>query len=317
MRSAFFEALFEGAARDPRIFLLTGDLGFGVVERFARAYPDRFINAGIAEQNMTGVATGLALAGKIVFTYSIANFPTLRCLEQIRNGPCYHGANVKIVSVGAGVSYGSLGMSHHATEDLAILRALPEMTVLAPGDPMETRLAVAALIDRPGPAYLRLGRSSDVEVYPSPPTFSVGRAIGVREGRDLTLIATGTMLATAVMVATRLQAHGVAARVLSMHTVSPIDAEAIRAAAMETRLIATIEEHSITGGLGGAVAEVLAECQGRVARLRRFGLPASFIRVGGSREYLCKIYGLTPEAIGDALLAMVMTPVERTYPGGA
>lgn len=308
MRTAFFDALFDLAARDPRIYFLTGDLGFGVVERFAAAYPDRFVNVGVAEQNMIGIATGLAMLGNIVFTYSIANFPTLRCLEQIRNGPCYHRANVKIVSVGGGLAYGSLGMSHHATEDLAILRVLPGMTTVAPGDPCETRLAVEALTQRPGPAYLRLGRAGEPAVHPTTPELTIGKAIPVREGRDVTLIATGTMLHVAVQSAERLAAEGIYARVLSMHTVSPIDADSVIRAARETSLVVTLEEHSIVGGLGGAVAEVVAESDAPVARLRRLGLPSAFIREAGSREYLCERHGLTPDAIVAEIRRMVAQP---------
>src|SRR3990172_770201 len=201
MRTAFLNTLADLAARDDRIFFLTGDLGFGVVETFAQRFPDRFLNVGVAEQNMTGVATGLALSGKVVFTYSIANFPTLRCLEQIRNGPCYHNANVKVVSVGGGLAYGSLGMSHHATEDLAVMRVLPNLTVVAPGDPVETALATGALARQNGPAYLRLGRAGEPVVHAAGVSFELGRAVQLRDGRDLTLISTGGMLVTATRVA--------------------------------------------------------------------------------------------------------------------
>src|SRR6266403_2240554 len=194
MRGAFFGALTELAERDERIHLVVGDLGFGAVEPFASRFPDRFLNAGVAEQNMTGVAAGLALCGKVVFTYSIGNFPTLRCLEQIRNDVCYHQANVKIVAVGGGLAYGSLGMTHHATEDLAILRSLPGLKVVAPGDPVETRLAVRALVADPSPCYLRLGRAGEPALHAGDIDFAIGRAITVREGSDATLISTGGML---------------------------------------------------------------------------------------------------------------------------
>src|SRR3990172_2152618 len=201
MRTAFLNTLADLAARDDRIFFLTGDLGFGVVETFAQRFPDRFLNVGVAEQNMTGVATGLALSGKVVFTYSIANFPTLRCLEQIRNGPCYHNANVKVVSVGGGLVYGSLGMSHHVTEHLAIMRVLPNLTVVAPGDPVETACATEALLAHEGPAYLRLGRAQEPVVHRTPIPFRLGRALQLRDGEDVTLISTGGMLVTALDVA--------------------------------------------------------------------------------------------------------------------
>src|SRR5437879_2689318 len=165
MRGAFFETLIQLAARDPNVFLVVGDLGFGVTEEFSRRFPRQFLNAGVAEQNMTGIAAGLALSGKTVFTYSIANFPILRCLEQVRNDVCYHHANVKVVAVGGGFAYGSLGATHHATEDLAIMRALPAMTVVAPGDPEEAMAATEAVAAHDGPCYLRLGRPGERKVH--------------------------------------------------------------------------------------------------------------------------------------------------------
>lgn len=301
MRTAFFETLAAVAERDPRVWLLTGDLGFGVVEPFARKFPDRFVNAGVAEQNMTGVATGLALSGKVVFTYSIGNFPTLRCLEQIRNGPCYHKANVHVVAVGGGLVYGSLGMTHHLTEDLAIMRALPNLTVVAPGDPAEAACAVEALVGQDGPGYLRLGRAGEPLVHAGRPDFTLGRAIRVRDGRDVTLISTGGMLVTVNEVADALARAGVSARVVSMHTLRPLDRDAIIDAAMATPLVVTVEEHSIVGGLGGAVAEVMAETPGLRARLHRIGLPAAFAPHAGSRDYLADVLGVSPRAVLSAV----------------
>jgi transketolase len=301
MRTAFIESLVDAASRDGRVWLLTGDLGFGVVETFAARFPERFLNVGVAEQNMTGVATGLALSGKIVFTYSIANFPTLRCLEQIRNGPCYHNTNVKVVSVGGGFAYGSLGMSHHATEDIAIMRALPNMTVVAPGDPIETRAAVDALIRHSGPAYLRLGRAGEPVVHQQPIAFSLGDALTLRDGGDVTLISTGGMLATAHRVAAQLAREGTMCRLLSMHTVKPLDAGAVIAAALETRLVVTLEEHSALAGLGGAVAEVMAEMPSRPAPLKRIALPSAFASRAGSRDYLAHLHGLSDQAIVETV----------------
>lgn len=303
MRIAFFDALVAVASRDDRIWLLTGDLGFGAVEPFASRFPQRFINVGVAEQNMTGIATGLALTNKIVFTYSIANFPTLRCLEQIRNGPCYHNVSVKVVSVGGGLAYGALGMSHHATEDLAIMRALPNMTVVAPGDPLETSLATAAVTEVKGPCYLRLGRAGEPIVHKTTPEFAIGKAITVMEGSDLTVISTGTMLRAAVRAAEVLKREGTNCRVVSMPTLRPLDTEAVRAAARETPLVVTMEEHSIVGGLGGAVAEVLAEMTDRRAVLKRIGLPSAFAGAIGSQAFLLHQFGLSDDAIIHQLRA--------------
>lgn len=255
MRTAFIKTLTDVAAQNSRVMLVVGDLGFGVVTDFARRFPQQFLNVGVAEQNMTGVAAGLALAGKTVFTYSIANFPTLRCLEQIRNDVCYHNANVVVVSVGGGFSYGALGMTHHATEDLAIMRSLPQMTVIAPGDPRETEAATEMAATGIGPVYLRLGRAGEPTVHSKAISWCLGKALMLRDGQHLTLVSTGAMLQTSLLVADMLAEHGLCARVLSMHTLKPLDVDAILAAARDTWFVVTIEEHSILGGLGGAVAE--------------------------------------------------------------
>jgi transketolase len=258
MRTAFLQTLCELAVRDKRLWLVTGDLGYSVLEPFAERFPARYVNAGVAEQNMLGVAAGLAMAGNIVFTYSIANFATLRCLEQIRNDVCYHNLPVRIVAVGGGVAYGSAGYTHHAVEDLAILRALPQMTVVAPGDPIETRLATEALINWPGPAYLRLGKAGEPVIHSSPIEFTLGKALVVRDGGDVTLVSTGGMLASICAAAERLASgHNVACRVLSLHTLKPLDRAAIVDAANQTGGIVAVEEHSRVGGLGSAMAEVL------------------------------------------------------------
>ncbi len=297
MRTAFIETLFELARHDERIVLITGDLGFRVVTPFMEQLPKQFVNAGVAEQNMTGLAAGMALSGKVVFTYSIANFPTLRCLEQIRNDVCYHNANVKIVAVGGGFAYGALGVTHHATEDLGIMRMLPGMVVVAPADPVETRHATRAIVEHPGPCYLRIGKAGEPDVHKTPIEFQLGKAIQVRDGEDLTVISTGALLQTAVRVAERLAANGVETRVLSMHTLRPLDTEAVLAAARETRAIVALEEHSVIGGLGSAVAEVLAEADGLKVAFKRIGLPSSFSPYIGSQQYLLAQHGLTEEPI--------------------
>ncbi len=297
MRTAFIQTLLELAQNDPRIVLIVGDLGFGVVTPFMEKLPQQFINAGVAEQNMTGIAAGMALSGKIAFTYSIANFPVLRCLEQIRNDVCYHKANVRTVAVGGGMTYGSLGPSHHATEDIAMMRALPDMLVVCPGDPLEARLATQALIDYQGPAFLRIGRAGEPQVHKSMPEFKLGKAITLRAGRDITLISTGGMLANTVAAAQMLSDAGVEVQVLSMHTVKPLDTAAVLAAARNTLAIFTVEEHSIIGGLGGAVAEVIAESGVYPKLFKRIGLDGTFSSIVGDQSYLLQQYGLSPERI--------------------
>jgi transketolase len=291
MRTTFIETLCKLAAEDERIWLLTGDLGYSVLESFYERFPRRYVNVGVAEQDLAGIAAGLASCGKIVFTYSIANFPTLRCVEQIRNDIVYNEMPVMIVSVGGGFAYGPQGYTHHGLEDLAVMRTLPGMTVVAPADPVETELATRAVVGVNGPCYLRLGKAREPVVHTTPPDFQLGRAIRLRDGAEVTLISTGGMLGEALAAAEKLAAeHGVAARVLSMHTLKPLDADAVRAAARETRAIVTVEEHSIIGALGSAVAEVLAEA-GTAVRFARWGTPDRLLHAVGSQRHLRGLCG--------------------------
>ncbi len=314
MRTTFIETLCEAAARDERIWLLCGDLGYSVLDRFAERFPKRFVNVGVAEQNLTGVAAGIALSGNIVFTYSIANFPTLRCLEQIRNDVCYHRANVKIVSVGGGYVYGSQGYTHHGLEDLGILRTLPGLTILAPGDPVESRLAVSRILTLEGPCYLRLGKAGEPVVHRSPPAFEIGRAIVLREGRDVTLISTGGMLAHTVDVAQALAGRGISARVVSMHTLKPLDEAAVLSAAAETGAIVTVEEHSIHNGLGSAVAEVLATSPGPKAPLAIWGAPDAYQCTAGTQDYFRAACGNLADLVVRLLSGTVTSDPGKKFP---
>jgi len=290
--------VLEGLAKaDPNVMLVTADLGFGVLTRFSERFPRQFINAGVAEQNMTGLAVGMALEGKIVFTYSIGNFPTLRCLEQIRNDACYHNANVKIVCVGGGFTYGSLGISHHATEDLAILRALPDITVIAPGDSVETAAATRAVYDTPGTCYLRLGRGGESRIHAGSIDFRVGKAIRLFEGKDVAILSTGGILKVAYDARTKLEASGLGVGLFSVHTLKPIDRDLIIELARTIRLIVTLEEHTVIGGLGGAVAEIVAQLSGAKADLEMIGLRDCFSSVVGDQEYLRSVYGLTADDV--------------------
>lgn len=298
MRTAFIKTLIKLAEKNSNIMLLVGDLGFAVVTEFAKKFPKQFVNVGVAEQNMVGIATGLTFSGKIVFTYSIANFPILRCLEQLRNDVCYHNANVISVSVGGGFSYGALGMTHHGTEDIAIMRSLPYMTTIAPGDPLETEAATEEASKGIGPVFLRLGRAGEPMVHrPDQFNWELGKAIIVRLGYDVTLISTGAMLKTTLDAAEFLAENGIDARVISMHTIKPIDENAIISAAQETGGILTIEEHSHIGGLGGAVSEILCEDVDRLVPFKKIALPSEFTKHVGSQEYLRAIYGLTVDGI--------------------
>lgn len=299
MRTAFIETLCDLALYDESIWLLCGDLGYSVLEIFSHQFPDRFVNVGIAEQNMAGIAAGLALSNKTVFIYSIANFPTIRCMEQIRNDICYHNANVKIVSVGSGYTYGSQGYTHHGLEDMAMMRVLPNMTVISPGDPVESRLATRAITSHRGPCYLRLGKAGEPIVYSSDPKFYLGKAIVVHDGKDLTLIVTGGILKLAADLVNILNTEGISVKLISMPTVSPLDEEIIQKSVFETRKILTLEEHGI-GGLGSCVAEVLAPMNESCIFVPLY-LPRHPFQYAGSKVYCMERQGLSTQFILDSI----------------
>ncbi len=302
MRDHFIERLCELAEDNSRITLVTGDLGFGVFDDYRRRFPRQFINAGVAEQNMTGLATGLALEGRIVFTYSIGNFPTLRCLEQIRNDACYHEANVKVVAVGGGFSYGSLGISHHATEDLAIMRSLPDITVVSPCGFWETMEATEAILNTSGTCYLRLDKSAgDDAPRKKGEKYRIGKARTLRKGEDCAIIVTGGILEEVWQAANILESHGVSASIMSVHTIKPFDTETVLNACRETGTIITVEEHTICGGLGGIVAETLLDHGVHPTRFLRIGLEAGFSSIVGSQKYLRQRYGLDAETISTRI----------------
>jgi transketolase len=300
VRDEFVARLESLAAADDRIFLITGDLGFGVLDKFAKRFPRQFLNVGVAEQNMTGVATGLALEGRIVFTYSIANFPTLRCLEQIRNDAAYHEANVKVVAIGGGFSYGALGMSHHAIEDLSIMRSLG-IPVVAPGCTWEAQEAVTALSKTAGTCYLRLDKTSAESTQRPGESFVLGRARTIREGNDVTIVSAGGILKIVLAATERLAERGVSCRVVSMHTVNPLDRDAVLKAARETGGIVTVEEHTILGGLGGAIAECCLDAGVTPHVFRRIALQVGAPHLIGSQEYLRMRYGMDTESITEAV----------------
>ena len=276
MRDTFVKTLIEEAKKDKNIELVTGDLGFGVLKPYFEQLPNQFTNAGIAEQNMTGVAAGMALCGKTVFTYSIGNFPTLRCIEQIRNDCAYPHANVKIVCVGGGFVYGSLGMSHQATEDIAMLRALPEVTVVCPGDLVEAAEATKAIAHTPGTVYLRLGRGGEKRVHDKIDNFQIGKAIKIREAKadcnkKVALFSTGAILDEATEAAGILEKEGIGIEEYSFHTVKPIDKDVILDCANRYDYIVTVEEHNVIGGFASAVSEVITDSDENV-RLIKIGL---------------------------------------------
>lgn len=303
MRDTFVRTLIELAKNNNNIELITGDLGFGVLKPYWEQLPNQFTNAGIAEQNMTTVASGMALEGKTVFTYSIGNFPTLRCLEQIRNDCAYHKANVKVVCVGGGFVYGSLGMSHQATEDLAILRALPDVVVMAPGDLVEAEEATKAIAAYPGTCYLRLGRGGEKRIHDKIQDFKIGKAIKVKDGENVAIFSTGAIFEEVDGAYNLLRNRGVSPAVYTFPTVKPIDAELIRECAKRFEYIVTCEEHNVIGGFGSAVAEVMAEMKNRKAALIRIGLEDQYSELVGNQKYLRDKYGMSAEKIADRIEA--------------
>jgi transketolase len=297
MRDTFVKTLIDIAKNDNNVHLITGDLGFGVLKPFWEQLPDQFTNAGIAEQNMTSFAAGLALQGKIVFTYSIGNFPTLRAIEQIRNDCAYHNANVKVVCVGGGFVYGSLGMSHHATEDLAIMRALPAVTVLAPGDLIEAECATRAIYEQQGTCYLRLGRGGEKRIHERIDNFEVGKAIKIKDGDRVAIFSTGAIFDEAMEASEMLIEQGINPALYTFPTVKPIDRETIEECSKKYDLIVTVEEHNVIGGFGSAVSEVLAEMGGTRAKSLKIGLNDKYSSIVGSQKYLRDIYGMSARKI--------------------
>ena len=308
MRDTFVRTLIEEAKKDKNIELVTGDLGFGVLKPYFEQLPDQFTNAGIAEQNMTGVAAGMALCGKTVFTYSIGNFPTFRCIEQIRNDCAYPKANVKIVCVGGGFVYGSLGMSHQATEDIAVMRALPEVTVVCPGDLVEAAEATKAIIHTPGTVYMRLGRGGEKRIHDKIDNFEIGKAIKIKSAassdKKIAMFATGAILDEATEAAAILENNNVGVEEYSFHTVKPIDKDVILSCADRFDVIVTVEEHNIVGGLASAVSEVITD-YGKAVRLIKIGLDDVYCSKVGNQKYLRNEYGMSAKKIVQTVLEKI------------
>ncbi len=302
-RDAFASTLQELAANDPRVVVVVNDsVGSSKVGNFRKEFPERLINVGIAEQNMIGVGAGLANGGKIPFVCGASCFLTGRALEQIKADAAYSQANIKLCGMSSGVAYGELGPTHHSIEDFAWLRAIANLTVIAPADPIETIQVIRAAHQFVGPVFVRLSRMPVPNVHPINYQFEIGRAAQLRNGNDVTLIANGVMVARALAAAEQLAAQNISARVLNMATIRPLDREAIIAAAQETGKIVTIEEHTIYGGLGGAVAEVVATTH--PVPMRILGFPGVFAPTG-SAEWLLDHFGLNAEGICQAALELV------------
>lgn len=314
MRNIFAEELTRLGEADPRVVLLSGDIGNRLFDRFKERCPGRFLNCGIAEANMMGVAAGMALSGLRPVIYTITPFTTTRCLEQIRVDACYHRVPVLIVGTGAGLAYAELGPTHHSCEDLAILRTLPDMTVFAPCDGAELRLGMRAALRHDGPVYMRIGKKGEPAIHSALDDLAFGRAITVRPGAaafeaarartDVCLISTGNMMADVLAAADQLGEAGLSVRVESFHTVKPLDTARLAEVFATAAVVATVEEHSRIGGLGGAVAEWLAPRRHPAeARFLSFAVDDAFLHTVGSQEYARRCFGLHPEAIAGGVRA--------------
>ncbi|HOO78373.1 MAG TPA: transketolase C-terminal domain-containing protein [bacterium] len=301
MRQGFIRTVMDLAAEREDVYLVTADTGFTILERFRERYPDRYLNVGIAEAAMVGVAAGLALSGKRVFCYTIVPFATMRCFEQIRVDLCYQKLPVALVGVGQGLTYGTAGATHHAIEDIAVMRALPGMTVICPGDALETARAVRASLELDGPCYIRIGKSGEPPVHESEDfEFEIGKGCLLRPGRGLALIATSNMVEPALRVAEALAAAGEDPAVVSMHTVKPLDRGLLEELSRTCPLLATMEEHSLIGGLGSAVAEAVVDGNLPV-KVVRFGIPDTYAPVAGSQDYLRELLGFSPAHVAARL----------------
>ena len=310
MRNAFARAMTALAREDERIVLLSGDIGNRMFDEFKGLFPDRFYNCGVAEAGMTGVAAGLALSGLRPVTYTIAPFNTYRCLEQIRLDLCYQNLPVVVAGVGGGLAYANLGATHHSCEDIACLRALPNMTVLCPGDALEVGVLLAQAVQGPGPAYLRLGKKNEPLVHPAAPALRIGEAFVLREGLDAMLVSTGNPLPEAAAAADLLAQRGLSAGVASMHTVKPLDVAFLARCFAACRLVVTIEEHGRVGGLGGAVAEWLADATldgVSRARLLRLDTGADFLCACGNQKQARQHCGLDAPSMAEAVAQRLMS----------
>lgn len=284
MRATFINTLIELAGKDDKIFLLTADMGFSVLEPFAQEFPDRYINTGITEQATVSIAAGLALSGYKVYAYSITPFITMRCYEQVRLDVAYMNTNVKIIGIGAGFEYGVAGATHHAIEDIALMRSLPNMKVLCPGDNIEAKAILEQSAQDPSPMYIRIGRNKEPFYHKENTKIKIGKAAVLNEGKDLAIITTSNALSIGKKHLEDMQAQGQNPYLISMHTVKPIDKELILKLINEGVEIYSIEEGNIIGGLGSAIAEIIAE-SGKACKLNRIGIPDEFTHHVGSQDY--------------------------------
>jgi transketolase len=312
MRERCLKTVFELARRDERVVFIGSDLGAGVLDEFKAAIPDRFFMEGVSEQNLVGLAAGLAMEGRVVYLNTIATFLSRRCYEQVAVDLCLHNVNVRLLASGGGCVYAPLGPTHLAIEDIAIMRALPNMTVVAPADEVEMVRFMRASLDHDGPIYTRIAKGHDPVVTTDPGPFVIGKAVPMRDGDDALIVTTGVCLQVALAAAEKLAVAGVDAGILHFPTVKPLDVEALHAAVERVPVVVSAEEHTVLGGLGSAVAESLAEAgllDGR--RFKRFGLPDVFPDVYGDQNGMMRKYGISAEGIAEQVRRMLGSPAFR------
>jgi transketolase len=302
MRDTFVNTLLEIAKKDENVHIITGDLGFGVLKPFWEQLPNQITNVGIAEQNMTGFATGLALEGKVVFTYSIGNFPTLRTLEQIRNDAAYHNANVKIVCVGGGFVYGSLGMSHHATEDIAIMRSLPNVKVFSPCDLSEAKYITKLAYEEKGVCYLRLGRGGEEQIHSKDREFIFPRGVEIRNEGKIAILCTGSIIEEVIDASNYLKKINIKHSIYSFPIIKPMDENLIKKLAKENDHLFSVEEHNKYGGFGSAVSEIITTLNQRNCTLDIIAINDSYSSIVGTQKYLRTQYGIDSTAIIKTIL---------------
>lgn len=302
MRNTFIQTMIELARQDPTIMLVIGDTGFSVVEPFEQEFKERFVNVGIAEQNFVAFAAGAAAMGMKPFAYNVVSFMTLRAAEHILLDVCYQENPVVLVGVGGGFAYGSAGPTHHALQDIAMMRCIPNMTVYCPGDPVEMKAVMLEAARLNKPAYIRIGRSVDPIVHHEEIHFETGKAIPMCEGKDVAILACGTMLKEAAQTCNVLKEKGISCSLYSFPTIKPLDVQTVLMCARTHKLICTVEEHSVIGGFGSAVAEVLSSTPGEKALHKCYGVPDSFAMVTGTREYQLEYFGISPEKMAQDIL---------------
>lgn len=303
MRNAFASEITSLARENEKIVLLSADIGNKLFDNFKAAAPERFINCGVAEANMIGTAAGLAMSGLLPVSYTIAPFITYRCLEQIRIDLCYHNLRSIIVGVGAGLSYASLGPTHHSLEDIAMMRVLPHMKVICPGDALEVRAALRAALNEEGPTYIRLGKKGEPLVHEQLPAFVIGKAIELRSGTDLCILSTGNMLPLAMECANDLADEGVSCALISFHTVKPLDQNTLRRVFSEFPLVVTVEEHSIHGGFASSIAEWIVTQGPFCAKLLSIGTADRFLHEGGGQAHARETFDMSKDKIIEKIRA--------------